>query len=442
LIRFGGFSCDGLTDFKKSGEPKTTKTMQTTFNTNFIVRSAKARNGMTPIYCRITVDGQRAEFSIQKSVSEKNWNNGKPKGNTEEVRSLISYLKQIEAKIFEHYRSLLADNKLVTADGLKNAYLGIAVNQHTLLNLIDYHNTQLRDTLEWGTMKNYMTTQRYLKEFLKSHTKAIDIPLHQLSYKFIADFEFYLRSYKPVDYHASIGNNTVMKHIERLRKMINLAIKNEWLKRDPFAKFKARFIRNDREFLTQDNLERIEGKEFNLFRLQWAKDLFIFSCYTGLAYCDAMNLRPQNISLGMDGEHWIMTSRKKTNQPVRVPLLPVAHQLIQKYKNHPRALVSGTVFPILSNQKLNSYLKEIADLCGIEKKLTFHLARHTFATTITLNNGVPIETVSKMLGHSSIRTTQIYSKVVEKKISQDMFSLRIALEKQKSRNSEGISEFG
>ncbi len=294
--------------------------------------------------------------------------------------------------------------------------------------LNQYHNTQLRDTIEWGTMKNYMTTQRYVREFLKNHIKTSDIPLHQLSYKFIADFEFYLRSYQPTDYHASIGNNTVMKHIERLRKMVNLAIKNEWLERDPFAKFKARFIRNDREFLTQEDVDKIESKEFNLFRLDWAKDLFIFSCYTGLAYCDAMNLRPQNISLGIDGEYWIMTSRKKTSQAVRVPLLPVASKLIQKYKGHPRALASGTVFPCLSNQKLNSYLKEIADLCGIEKKLTFHLARHTFATTITLTNGVPIETVSKMLGHSSIRTTQIYAKVVEQKVSQDMANLRNRLE--------------
>ncbi len=209
--------------------------------------------------------------------------------------------------------------------------------------------------------------------------------------------------------------------------MINMAIRNEWIERDPFAKFQARFIRNDREFLSQEELAAIEVKEFKILRLQWAKDLFVFSCYTGLAYCDVMGLTKENISIGIDGDYWIMTSRKKTNQPVRVPLLPKALELIEKYKSHPKALVMGTVFPVLSNQKLNAYLKEIADLCGITKNLTFHLARHTFATTVTLTNGVPIETVSKMLGHTSIRTTQIYAKVIEGKISEDMKKLKSRL---------------
>jgi site-specific recombinase XerD len=384
-----------------------------TFSTSFILRSSRSRNGIIPIYCRINVDGERAEFSIKKSIAEKNWVAGKMKGTSDDAKSLNSYIKQVEAKVFEHYRELLAVDKLVTAEGLKNAYLGIKPDQYSLLHLIEYHNTHLKDTIEWGTLKNYMTTQRYIKEFLKGHVKASDILLAHLSYKFLADFEFFLRSYKPLDHHTPMGNNTVMKHIERLRKMINLAIKNEWLERDPFAKFQAKFIRNDREFLSEQDIEKIEQKEFKVLRLQWAKDLFIFSCYTGLAYCDVMRLTPQNISLGIDGEHWIMTSRKKTNQPVRVPLLPKARELVEKYRNHPKALAAGTLFPNLSNQKLNAYLKEIADFCGIDKNLTFHLARHTFATTITLTNGVPIETVSKMLGHTSIRTTQVYAKVIE-----------------------------
>jgi len=408
-----------------------------TFSTTFILRSSRTRNGLTPIYCRITVDGERAEFSIKKSVSEKNWIAGKVKGSNDDAKSINSYLKQVEAKVFEHYRDVLADNKLVTAEGLKNAYLGFKPDQYTLLRLIDYHNTHLKDTIEWGTMKNYMTTQRYVKEFLKTHVRAADILLTQLSYKFIADFEFYLRSYEPVDHHSAMGNNTVMKHIERLRKMINLAIKNEWLERDPFAKFQARFVKSDREFLNQEEMDRIENKDLKVLRLQWARDLFIFSCYTGLAYCDLMRLTSQNISLGIDGEYWIMTNRKKTNQPVRVPLLPKAFELIEKYRNHSRSLSAGTLFPNLSNQKLNAYLKEIADFCGIEKRLTFHLARHTFATTVTLTNGVPIETVSKMLGHTSIRTTQIYAKVIETKVSHDMRSLRNALD---TKEAEKLSK--
>jgi site-specific recombinase XerD len=404
--------------------------MQTTFSTTFILRTAKERDGLAPIYCRITVAGSRSEFSIKKSVNVRNWDACRVKGTSEEARTVNHYLKQIESKIFEHYRDLLADDKLVTADALKNAYLGIRPDQHSLLGLIEYHNTHLKDTIEWGTMKNYMTTQKYVKAFLKAHAKTTDMLLNHLSYKFIVDFERYLRSHTPLDHHTSMGNNTVMKHIERLRKMINVAIKNEWLDRDPFAKFQAKFIRNDRDFLSEEDIEKIEQKEFKVLRLQWAKDLFIFSCYTGLAYCDVMALTPQNISVGIDGEHWIMTSRKKTNQPVRVPLLPKARDLVEQYRNHPKALASGTLFPNLSNQKLNAYLKEIADFCAIEKNLTFHLARHTFATTITLTNGVPIETVSKMLGHTSIRTTQIYAKVIESKVSRDMNSLKNILQRK------------
>lgn len=413
--------------------------MQTTFSTTFILRSAKTLNGMTPIYCRITVDGSRAEFSIKRSVTEQSWVAGKVKGNSEEAKALNSYIKQVEAKIFESYRELLADNKLITAEVLKNAYLGIKPDQYSLLSLIEYHNTHLKETIEWGTMKNYMTTQRYVKEFLTKRLKASDILLNRLSYKFLVDFELFLRTYTPLDHHLPMGNNTVMKHIERLRKMINVAIKNEWLDKDPFAKFQAKFVKNDRQFLNQTELDEIEEKHFKVARLEWARDMFVFSCYAGLAYCDVMSLTPQNIALGIDGKFWIMTARKKTHQSVRVPLLPKAKALIDKYRSHPKALAGGTLFPKLSNQKLNAYLKEVADLCGIEKNLTFHLARHTFATTVTLTNGVPIETVSKMLGHTSIRTTQIYAKVVENKVSQDMTALLATLEAKKVSKAKQVA---
>ena len=180
-----------------------------------------------------------------------------------------------------------------------------------------------------------------------------------------------------------MANNGVMKHLERFRKMVTMAVKMEWIDRDPFEKYQLKFHRVEREFLSAEELIRIENKEFKIVRLQWVRDLFVFSCYTGLAYIDTMNLTPGNITLGIDGEYWISTCRQKTDQPVRVPILPRAWEIIEKYHTHPRSLQKGTIFPNISNQKLNSYLKEIADLCGIEKNLTFHLARHTFATTIT-----------------------------------------------------------
>lgn len=222
-----------------------------------------------------------------------------------------------------------------------------------------------------------------------------------------------------------------MKHLERLRKVINLALRMEWMVKDPFSKFSLRYNKVERTFLHPDELKRIENKTFEIQRLEYVKDLFIFSCYTGICYIDAMNLTPDDIVLGLDGDYWISISRQKTHQKSKVPLLPKAREIIDSYQGNPRAKFRGKVFPLISNQKVNAYLKEIAIICEVDQNLTFHLARHTFATTITLSNGVPIETVSKMLGHTRITTTQIYAKVVEKKVSEDMKKLKRKLGKAK-----------
>jgi site-specific recombinase XerD len=194
--------------------------------------------------------------------------------------------------------------------------------------------------------------------------------------------------------------------------------------KNPFNAYEIRFDKVEREFLTEKELEAIEKKKINIERLQTIRDMFVFSCYTGLAYIDAVNLPVSSIRNGIDGQLWIYTKREKTNTPVKIPVLPKAFEIIEGYKNNPRSVYYGTIFPLISNQKLNSYLKEIADICEIDKNLTFHLARHTFATSVTLRNGVPIETVSKLLGHKSISTTQIYAKVVENKVGEDMALLK------------------
>ena len=227
-----------------------------------------------------------------------------------------------------------------------------------------------------------------------------------------------------------MGNNSVMKHIERFRKMITLSFKLEWINRDPFINFKAKFEKVERGYLSVKELENIEEKQFSIPRLQLVKDLFVFSCYCGLSYIDVINLTEENINFGIDGELWIIKKREKTNKLLRIPILPKAKILIDKYKVHPKSEINQTIFPKISNQKLNSYLKEVADLCSITKNLTFHLARHTFATTVTLTNGVPIETVSHLLGHSRISTTQIYAKVIERKVSEDMNMLKQKLNRK------------
>ena len=413
-----------------------------TFSTAFLLRTAKMKLGKAPIYCRITVNGQRIEFSVKRSVPAKLWNNGRVKGNSEESRTLREYLRQVEAKLFEHYRNLLADNEMVTVEALKNAYLGIEKKQYSLLELMDYHNNQHKDGLEWGTLKNYFTTQNYVKQFLAERLRKKDVYLCQLSYQFITELEMYLRAYQPTDHRKPMSNNTVMKHLERLRKMVNLAIKNEWLDKDPFHKFKLKFEKKDRGYLTQDELRRIEEKDFRLERLNQTRDIFVFSCYTGLSYAEVYDLKPEHLVIGLDGERWIRGQRKKSKEWYSVPLLPQALAIIERYKENIMVQAHEKVLPVYTNQKTNSYLKEIAHLCGIDKNMTYHLARHTFATTVTLANGVPIESVSKMLGHTSLRTTQIYARVVEQKLSNDMQLLKAKLSVDRENMSKEDKKSG
>ncbi|UII20785.1 site-specific integrase [Fulvivirga ligni] len=408
------------------------QTKTNTFGVIFYLRRYKAKKGKSPIYARITVDGKRAELSIKQSIEESHWNNGKglAKGNSDEIKSLNVYLEQVRAKLVQHYQNMILQDKLVNAEAIKNKFLGYDQREYTLCKLVEYHNTEMKHSLAWGTMKNYFTTQKYLTRFLKMKCKTSDVFLTQINYRFITQFEFFLRNWKPLDHHKPLKNNGIMKHMERFRKMINLAIRLEWMKHDPFSQYKPKFDKIERGFLSEDELRLIENKSFKIERLRQVRDLFVFSCYTGLAYIDVINLTTDNLIRGIDGGLWITTSRQKTNNVVQVPLLQQAMNIIETYKEHPKVLQTGSLLPRMSNQKLNSYLKEIADLCGVEKNLTFHLARHTFATTVTLSNGVPIESVSKMLGHSRITTTQVYAKVIEKKVSEDMDALRKKLTKK------------
>ena len=271
-------------------------------------------------------------------------------------------------------------------------------------------------------MKNYYTTEKYLNKFLNRKLKVNDIYLKQLNYRFIIDFEQFLRNYNPKTKRKTLTNNGVMKHLERFKKMTNLAIKLEWLSKNPFQQFQLKFEKYDRQYLTERELELIENTRFNNERLEKVKDIFIFSCYTGLSYIDVKKLTCHQLVRGIDNRYWIYTKREKTNETVKIPVLPKALEIIEKYKNTQKITNSGSLLPVCSNQKLNSYLKEISKACGIYKNITFHVARHTFATSVMLTNGVPIETVSKLLGHTKLSTTQFYARVIETKKKQQ-FSL-------------------
>ena len=394
-----------------------------TFGIVFIPKSSKARNGQAPLYARITLNGERVELSLQRRISLNLWDERKSrlKGSSIESQQVNRSLDRTYNKLYECFRQLHDSNLLLSAQAIKARYLGKDDSFKKLSELLDYHTEHMKDVLKYGTMKNYYTTERYLYKFLKKEFKAEDIFLKQINYQFITDFEHFLRNYKPKRERKAPTNNGVMKHLERLKKLLNLAQKLEWVEKDPFAKFQLKFKKSERAFLNEEELKKLEEYQFEKITHQQTRDVFVFSCYTGLSWIDAKNLKIENIVIGFDGRQWIFTAREKTEQPVKIPILPKAMEIIEKYKDHCECC--GYILPVYSNQKTNEYLKQIAIILKIKKKLTFHVARHTFATTVTLSKGIPMETVSKLLGHSKLSTTQIYARVLESKLSNDMEKL-------------------
>ncbi|CAM3983695.1 site-specific integrase [Mucilaginibacter galii] len=273
-----------------------------------------------------------------------------------------------------------------------------------------------------ATVTRYETTLRHVVDFMQWKYKINDIRVKQIDHRFLSEFEFYLRSVR------KCNNNSALKYIKNFGKIVRICIASGWITINPFLNFKIRIKKVDRPFLSREELEVMAKKTFVSARLDLVRDIFLFSCYTGLAYVDVQKLRRSEIVSGHDGEQWIFTSRQKTDTPSRIPLLPYALSVIEKYRDHPQRELEDRLLPILTNQKMNAYLKEIADLCGITKDLTFHIARHTFATTVTLLNGVPIESVSKMLGHTNIKTTQHYARILDIKVGEDMGALRKKLQ--------------
>jgi integrase len=398
------------------------------FSVRFTLRMNRAKEEKAPLYLIITVNNKRSEIALKQFVSLSDWNDAKGMAKTKNpaLKNLNIYLEQVRSEVVQHFQEMQAQRKLITAEALKNKFLGTVEEEKrefSLCGLMSYHNDNMKLTLEKGTMKNYYTTEKYVKEFLLKKHRTSDIYLSELNYQFVIEFEIFLRSHAPLQNRKKLANNGVMKHLERLRKMVTLAVKLEWTGKDPFANYQLKFQRIERGFLSKEELSAIEEVKITHETLEYVKDMFIFSCYTGLAYADLMQLKPEQLLIGIDGGYWIKTTRQKTDTLVNVPLLPKAKLIAEKYKDHPRAIPEGRLFPYISNQTMNGHLKMLAQICNIHKNLSFHIARHTFATTVTLSNGVPIETVSKMLGHTKITTTQIYAKVVERKISADMLLL-------------------
>jgi site-specific recombinase XerD len=399
--------------------------MSRTFDYFFLIRKPKDyKGGPLRVYLRLTVNRQRNETGTAQFVDPAHWDHkiGRIKGKNEAAKSVNAYLDILQNKLYQAHSELLQGDVPITVELLRNKFTGRDERSRNLIAIVKlYHQTMGKlvgvDYVQ-ATVNKFESTLDHLTAFIKWKYNLSDISLSQLKYEFITDFEFYLKTEK------RIGNNTVAKHIQNTNRVINDCVDKGWCKMNPFVNFSVKTTVKDREFLSEEELETMIHKHITVERIAVVRDMFVFSCYTGLSYVDIANLTANNIVIGIDKERWIHTTRQKTATASHIPLLPQPLEIIDKYKDHPKVINSGKLLPVFSNQRMNSYLKEIADICGIHKVLTFHIARHTFATTITLNNDVPIESVSKMLGHKKLQTTQHYAKILDKKVSSDMKILR------------------
>ena len=400
--------------------------MKSNFCLLFYIRKQKNyKGGAMPIYMRITVNGKRADMSAGRECEPAKWNSqsGRANGTKEEIKSLNNYLDSLQSKVRDAHQLLIDSNQQVTTESLLNQFTGKTQKSRYLMQLFTEHNTQIKALIgngfEANTLKGYNTSEKHLNGYLQIQYGKTDIEITQLNHAFITGFEFYLKA------ECKISGVSAAKYIKHLKKIVNHCLANGWLKQNPFINYKSTAKAKERTFLTQAELDAItNNKKISVERLRQVRDIFVFSCYTGLSYADVKKLKRSEIGIGMDGEQWIFTSRQKTDTSSRIPLLPAALNVLDRYQDHPQCDNKGLLLPVLSNQKMNAYLKEIADLSDIVKHLTFHLARHTFATTVTLSNNVPIETVSKMLGHTNIKTTQHYAKILDLKVSHDMAQLK------------------
>jgi site-specific recombinase XerD len=412
--------------------------MKYDLNVLFVLRKAQSdKKGFAPIYLRISVNGERAELSVNRKVAPQKWDARLQRavGRSESARALNDYLDSVENQVKKNFNVLHDRQKDISASILRDMQIGKYIKDHTLISVFETNNKLVEQEegskYSRSTIDQYSTTLNRLRIFLEQQYDCKDIILTKLDLTFIRRFEIFLK----MEY--GIHHNTIMKHLKQVKKVIHFAMEMGYLDRDPFFSHKTAYKNVSREFLTADELGRIEDHTFRIKRLEQVKDVFLFVCYTGLAYSDLKTLTRDNLSKGIDGKTWIIYERKKTDVQARIPLLPMAQTLIDKYENDPECSAENKILPVRSNQKLNSYLSEIAEICAINKHITMHLGRHTFATTVTLTNGVPIESVSKMLGHTSLKTTQIYSKVIDNKVSKEMEDLSRVLENNKKKGENG-----
>lgn len=397
---------------------------KSTFNVNFLLRKHKMlKNGEAPICMRITVNCRTVDISIKRSVAVEHWNQIRECcTSTGKVgKELNRYIDTMRAKVLQAHRELEIDGVRVTADAIRDKLYGRDESQKTLIEVYTEHNKRCRvlvgKDFSASTVEKFETSLNTVKAFVKHSMKKEDILLKEINRVFIQDFEFFLKA------ERNMQHNSALKHLKNLKKIVRIALANEWIKKDPFVGIQFKHDKIDVDFLSQAELDRIRDKEFSIKRLEVVRDIFLFCTYTGLAFIDVKQLDSSHLIADGNGALWIRKPRQKTGNMCNIPVIQPAKAILEKYKGHPECIKKNVLLPVLSNQKTNAYLKEIADLCGITKKMSSHTARHTAATTVFLANNVSIENVAKILGHSSTKMTQHYAKVLDSSILRDIQSV-------------------
>ena len=404
--------------------------MRSTFKVLFYLkRNAPKKNGLIPVMCRITVNGKISQFSCKLDVEEKTWNIelGRVSGRSTVAQETNRMLDKIRVGINKAYQEICDKDNYVTAEKVRNVFLGMGMNHETLLAVFRQRNEDYEKQV--GKIKSlrsywkYCIVYKHLEEFIKQRYKVSDIALKELAPAFITDFELFLRTEKN---HC---NNTVWSYMMPFRSIIFMAINNGWLQRDPFYAYSITKEETKRGFLSKEEINLLIKGTFKKPSYTLIRDLFIFCTFTGLSWTDMANLTKENLQTSFDGHLWIKTNRQKTGTESNIRLLDVAKHIIEKYDG---MTDDDKLLPVPCYVNCKNSIKVIAKKCGIEKNVTWHMSRHTYATTVCLSNDVPIETLSKMLGHRSIRTTQIYAKITAEKVSRDMEKLSKQIEQMES----------
>ena len=406
-------------------------------NAKFIIRKNRIVSGMVPIQMQITIEGERVFISTGQKIELELWDlkSCRAIGKSNKVRVLNEYLDKMSVDVVKAFNELKSLNDDISAEMLRDKLTGKSIDRRKyLIECCQIYNSSFEKLvgIEIGkiTFGRYATFAARISNFISSKMKQKDIMLHEIKYSFGIEYEHYLKT------ELKLHQNTLVKYIQYLNRVLDYCVKYEWLDKNVLFGYKCPVKESKREYLTQDELQRVMDKEIHIDRLSEVRDIFVFCCHTGYAYKDAALLTPDHIGTGINGRKWIYTSRQKNDNVSNVPLLDQAMQIIEKYKDHPVCVSKNRILPMKSNQKLNAYLKELADICGISKPMTMHIARHTFATTVLLSNGVSMEATSKMLGHSSLKTTQIYGKILETRVGAEMEMLSQKLAKSSQGDNQ------